>query len=414
MMALQGSAHGIQPVFDGESYEYWSIKMKTLLISQDLWDMVEEDVVDEGGEKGKKAETSDEAKEKKKRDAKALYVIQQSISDKIFPRIIGARSAKEAWEFLQKEFQGTDKVRSVKLLTLKRNFQNLQMREKDTLKEYFSKVIELVNQIKSLGENLTDKSVCEKILIGLSPKYNNIAAIIEETKDLSTLSVHDLMGSLEMHEQRMNRSGEQTFESAFQTKVNVKESGKQNASNGKSRGNFGKGGDRGNNQGGEVKTCHYCKMPGHIEKFCRNKGKPQCYNCKRFGHIEKFCRLRNGEQANYTEEKKNDGGKKRNDESTFYACQAAVEKNEDVWFVDSGCSNHMTGDESIFCELDTTATTQITMGNGAVVKSKGKGTIAVNSKKGKMLIRDVLLVPELAQNLLSVGQLIEHGHAAHF
>jgi hypothetical protein len=91
-----------------------------------------------------------------------------------------------------------------------------------------------------------------------------------------------------------------------------------------------------------------------------------------------------------------------------------VEKNEDVWFVDSGCSNHMTGDESIFCELDTTATTQITMGNGAVVKSKGKGTIAVNSKKGKMLIRDVLLVPELAQNLLRVGQLIEHGHAVHF
>jgi hypothetical protein len=39
IMALQGGAwasHGAQPVFDGESYEYWSIKMKTLLISQDL------------------------------------------------------------------------------------------------------------------------------------------------------------------------------------------------------------------------------------------------------------------------------------------------------------------------------------------------------------------------------------------
>jgi uncharacterized protein (UPF0147 family) len=103
------------------------------LISQDLWDMVEDDgVVEEGDGKGKKGiETSDEAKEKKKRDAKALYLIQQSISDKNFPRIIGARRAKEAWEFLQKEYQGTDKVRSVKLLTLKRNFQNLQMNEKE-------------------------------------------------------------------------------------------------------------------------------------------------------------------------------------------------------------------------------------------------------------------------------------------
>jgi hypothetical protein len=123
-MALQGGAHGVQPVFDGESYDYWSIKMKTLLISQDLWDMVEEEVVaEEDQEKGKKkAETSEEVKEKKKRDANALYLIQQSISDKNFPRIIGDKSVNEAWGFLQREFQGTDKVRSVKLLTLKKNF----------------------------------------------------------------------------------------------------------------------------------------------------------------------------------------------------------------------------------------------------------------------------------------------------
>jgi gag-polypeptide of LTR copia-type len=72
--------------------------------------------------------------------------------------------------------------------------------EKETLKEYFSKVIELVNQIKSLSEKLDDKAVCEKILISLSLKYNNIAVIIKETIDLSTLSVNDLMGFLEMHE----------------------------------------------------------------------------------------------------------------------------------------------------------------------------------------------------------------------
>jgi hypothetical protein len=222
----------------------------------------------------------------------------------------------------------------------------------------------------------------------------------------------------------MNRNDEQSLENAFQTKVNVKVSRNQNASSGntsrgghgggRSRGNYGRGGDICNNQGDEVKIYHYCKMPGHIENFCRNKGKPQCYHCKKFGHVEKFCRLKNGEQSNYAEEKKNDKDEKRNDESTFYACQAAMEKKDDVWFVDSGCSNHMTSDESIFCKLDTTATTQITMGNGAVVNSKGKDTIVVNSKKGRMLIHDVLLVPELAQNLLSVGQLIEHGHAVHF
>lgn len=124
--------------------------------------------------------------------------------------------------------------------------------------------------------------------------------------------------------------------------------------------------------------------------------------------------MKNEEQVNYTKEKRNDGFEKKNNYSTFYACQLAMEKKEDVWYVDSGCSNHMMEDASIFYKLDTTTTTQITMGNSAVVKSKGKETIAVASKKGRMLIHDVLLVPDLAQNLRSVGQLIEHGHVVHF
>jgi hypothetical protein len=84
--------------------------MKTLLISQDLRDMVEDDgVVEEGDGKEKKGiETSDEAKENK-RDAKDLYLIQQSISDKKNSRIIGARSAKEAWDFCKTSFKAPTK-----------------------------------------------------------------------------------------------------------------------------------------------------------------------------------------------------------------------------------------------------------------------------------------------------------------
>jgi hypothetical protein len=119
---------------------------------------------------------------------------------------------------------------------------------------------------------------------------------------------------------------------------------------------------------------------------------------KKYGHIEKFCRLKNEKQANYIEEQRDDGSEKKNDESTFYAYQSIIEKKDDVWYIDSGCTKHMTGNESIFCKFDTTVTTQIIMGNGAVVKSKGKGTIAMASKNGKILIHDVLFVPDLAQN----------------
>jgi gag-polypeptide of LTR copia-type len=145
------------------------------------------------------------------------------------------------------------------------------MNEKETLKEYFSKVIELVNQIRSLGENLNDNLVCEKILFNLCLKYNNIAAIIEEIKDLATLCVYDLLGSLEMHEQRLSRHNNHSLQSIFQSKVNAKKSKNHSITKGdtfrggyngsKSRENFGRGSGRNNNQGGEMKTYNFCKKP---------------------------------------------------------------------------------------------------------------------------------------------------------
>ncbi|TXG64991.1 hypothetical protein EZV62_011985 [Acer yangbiense] len=70
--------------------------------------------------------------------------------------------------------------------------------------------------------------------------------------------------------------------------------------------------------------------------------------------------------------------------------------------------------ESIFTDLDLSIKTKVNMGNGDLVKSKGKGTVDVQTKKGTRFIKDVLLVPSLDQNLLSVGQMMQHGFSLHF
>ena len=82
--------------------------MRTLFNSQDLWDMVENGI----------AETSDEdtrSRENQKRDAKALFFIQQAVEESIFSRIAAATSSNEAWTILKTEFQGSSKVITVKL-----------------------------------------------------------------------------------------------------------------------------------------------------------------------------------------------------------------------------------------------------------------------------------------------------------
>ncbi|KAK9675508.1 hypothetical protein RND81_11G011300 [Saponaria officinalis] len=74
----------------------------------------------------------------------------------------------------------------------------------------------------------------------------------------------------------------------------------------------------------------------------------------------------------------------------------------------------MTNDSSIFCKLDTSVQTPVRLENGEVMTSKDKGTIVVPTKKGTKYIKDVLLVPDLAEKFLSVAQMIKNGYSLVF
>ncbi|KAK2977743.1 hypothetical protein RJ640_010409 [Escallonia rubra] len=86
-------------------------------------------------------------KEKVKKKATALRFIQQGISQSIYPRIFGIKKAKEAWEILQKEFQGSEKVISIKLQTFWSDFDNISKKENELVRDFFSRFAEIVNQI---------------------------------------------------------------------------------------------------------------------------------------------------------------------------------------------------------------------------------------------------------------------------
>ena len=77
------------------------------------------------------------------------------------------------------------------------------MKENERLNEYFNRLFELVNQMKSHGDTINDRKIVDKIMISLIEKFDPIVVVIEETKDLSTMYVQRLMGSLRSYEQRL-------------------------------------------------------------------------------------------------------------------------------------------------------------------------------------------------------------------
>jgi len=84
------------------------------------------------------------------------------------------------------------------------------------------------------------------------------------------------------------------------------------------------------------------------------------------------------------------------------------------WLIDSGCTSHMTYDQELFKKLDRIAISKVRIGNEAYLAVKGKGTVAIKGNTGLKLIYDVLYVPEINQNLLSVDQLLEKGYKVLF
>ncbi|XP_070018827.1 uncharacterized protein [Nicotiana sylvestris] len=82
-------------------------------------------------------------------------------------------------------------------------------------------------------------------------------------------------------------------------------------------------------------------------------------------------------------------------------------KKSDFWLIDSGCTNHMTYDKNLFKEFTSMGNKKVRIGNGDYILTKGKGIVAIPTKSGTKKSSDVLYVPDIDQNLLSVGQLMK-------
>ncbi|XP_039132308.1 uncharacterized protein LOC120269083 [Dioscorea cayenensis subsp. rotundata] len=241
-----GTGQASVPLFKAEPYGIWSLRIKTLLRSWGLWDLVE------NGTRSSEDETQANALMEK--DARALHFIQQALDEKIITRISEAQTAKEAWDLLKMEHQGSTKMVTVKLHTLRQEFEIAKMKNMKTTQDYVNRITSLVYRVRQPGDTLTRSN-----------------RVVGPAQDLTTLTVEQLGGSLRAHEARLNLYEDNNIEEkAFEARVTTDDHAQaQFRGRGAFRGRF-----RGHGRG---RTDEARGSQG-------SRGFVQCHHCKKYGH----------------------------------------------------------------------------------------------------------------------------------
>ena len=227
------------------------------------------------------------------------------------------------------------------------------------------------------------------------------------------MSIEELQSSLLVHEQKLNRT------SNVEERIVLKASTGFSSMRGRGRGRGGRGcgqGGRGhgNRDGKDGRASNDSFQISKREDDSQGEGRKhhdksqiECYRCGNYGQYKNACYTKlpkeRAEKSNFVEKKKG--------ETLLMAFNALEEPDQETWYVDTGCSNHMSGWKSSFSYLDESFHTVVSFGDRSIVNVPGKENIQIRSKNYFIeTISIEFYIPDLKTNLLSAGQLQDKGY----
>ena len=109
----------------------------------------------------------------------------------------------------------------MQVLNLVREFEMHKMKESETIKEYANKLLTIVNKVRLLGYEFSDSRIVQKIIVTILERFDATISSLEITKDLSKVTLAELLNALQAQEQRRLMRVEGVVEGALQAELQV-------------------------------------------------------------------------------------------------------------------------------------------------------------------------------------------------
>ena len=404
-------------VFDGTKFPVWKFYMELCFATKDMKGHVNGTLPAPGDD----ASEADKAAWQKK-DELAMQLIGASVTLPVLENLINCTTATSMWSSLCAFYQHKSKEN---IHMIQNSFFEYRMSIGDSINTHINKVLTMAKNLKDLGKPVEEDSIITKIICSLPPSYNSIvtawANLPIEQQNVANLKVR----LLQLEDLLALQGGETSGDSAFFTRSNkVSSQHKQHHH--------------------ESNRDHMTKEKQNSEYIRGLKSRTRCYNCGEFDHWTAECprprqdktkfsnnnskrseqhqhntRNKTSEANAVTKEQVNSSSSDppSDSERDTYAFMTitrqshalSVNMDKQVWYADSGATEHMTEHRDWFSTFKPIpqGTWAVTVADDRNIWVQGVGDINITrtvdgvSKEG--VLKKVLYIPDLRRNLFSIG-----------
>lgn len=294
-----------------------------------------------------------------RRDERALSKICLLVERCCFSHLMKADCAKAAWQALENAYEDKGLGRRLKLL---RNLCSIKLEDFPSMENYVNETMSLAQQLAAMNKPIDDEFLAAIMLQGLPSFYDPMIMAIEHSGiDITS----DLVKTKLLQDKKYKHD--------------------------------------------EKNDCLYSKTRSPVTKryivknkniSCSENDKKICWKCKEKGHMKKNCPV-----------------KEVRVNSCVFSTFRADFNNEIFWYIDSGATNHMTCKRE-WLENFKEFSCEVCTASGDKVSCTGKGDVTLlvnfNGKFVKTVLTNVLYVPSLYVNLISVCCLVQKGFQVEF